>query len=273
MPWPRLIPVLLILVLALLIGAIAAASQFGGGDKEEATATLPVVVASPTEEPPTPTMTPTQEPTATPSPTVTPTNTPEPTATPVPPTATVPPPTETPVPPTPTPVPATPTTSPAVPTVAFDTPFPLADVPGALFQGPSATLNAGDFKGGYRRDDGVLYGLPAVHFYGAGSGVDEGTATFTIDGAPSQYIMIAITGMDDEQPAKVPMQLYLNGNLVWEGPSPFANEDWTDVGWLVGNLDWLQAGQNTLTVVNAGGKGEVGKPPWMLVTSAVVYYK
>jgi serine/threonine-protein kinase len=275
-PWPRVLPILLVVVLALVIGAIAAASQFGGGSKNNPTATVPIVaVVSPTEsatETPTevpPTMTPTLEPTETPSPTVTPTNTPEPTATP---TATPVPPTATPVPPTATAVPPT-ATAPPAPTVATDTPIPLNDMPPAMFQGPSATLNAGDFKGGYRRDDGVLYGLPAVHFYGPGSGADSGSATFTIDSAPGQYVMIAITGMDDEQKSKVPMQLWLNDSLVWEGPSPFGNEDWTDIGWLIGNLDWLQPGQNTITVVNVGDPGQIGSPPWFLVTSAVVYYK
>jgi hypothetical protein len=68
------------------------------------------------------------------------------------------------------------------------------------------------------------------------------------------------------------MQLWLNDNLIWEGPSPFNNEEWTDVAWLVEDLEWLEAGTNTLTVANTEDDGEVGSPPWILVTSAVVYF-
>jgi hypothetical protein len=274
------IPLLVLLLLLGTLGAVALAGNFGGDDDDpEATATLPVVV--PTDTPEAPTATPTEEPTVTatlepPTPTATvaatATSTPEPTATPEPPTATPEPePTATPEPPTATPEPE-PTEPPASP-VAFDTPFPIGEIPAEFLGNAKATLGADDWQGGYRRDDGVLYGLPAVHMYGQGSGSESISASFEVDEAPSSYIVIQITGMDDERRQKAPMRLWLNDYLVWEGPSPFANEDWTDIGWLVGSLDALHPGTNTLTLENMAGNGEVGQPPWNLLTSAVVYYE
>lgn len=274
-PWHRIVPLLVFLLLALVIAAIVLASQ---GDDDN---NSPIIAASPTTEAtptatlePTATLTPTVEPTQTPSPTPeptqTPTPTPEPTQTPTP----TPEPTQTPTPepPTPTLEPPTPTVPP-VPTVAFNTPFPLSVVPQRIFQGPSVTINAGDFDGAYRRDDGRLYGLPAVHLYGGDSDVHTGTATFQINNAATQYVLVTVTGMDDEQTSHVPMQLWLNDYLIWEGPSPFNNESWTDVAWLVGDIGALPAGQNTLTIVNAADDGGIGEPPWMLITAAGVYYQ
>lgn len=268
--WPRIIPLVVFLLLAGVITAIVLASR---GDDE----TTPGAAVSPTTEAtatatvePTATATaePTVTPTATTEPTQTPSPTPEPTQTPTP----EPTQTPTPEPPTPTPEPPTPTVPP-VPTVAFDTPFPLSVVPQRIFQGPSVTVNASELKGAYRRDDGRLYGLPAAHLYGAESGFDSGAAAFQVTNAPSQYILVTITGMDDEQTAHVPMQLWLNDYLVWEGPSPFNNESWTDVAWLVGDLGALEPGNNTLTIVNASPTGDVGKPPWLLITTAAVYFQ
>jgi serine/threonine-protein kinase len=274
--WPVLIPLLVLLALAGLLGTIAIAGQLGNGgegaDPTEPAAAIPteiaaaptatVAVAAPTETatatPPVPTATATLSPT------------PEPTATPETPTPTAVPPTPTSAPPTPTPAPPTAT----VPTsgVPFNTPVPLSSLPAALLQGPSVTLEADDFYGAYRRPDGMLYGLPAVHIYGQDSGAEAASADFDVDEAPDQYLLITITGMDDEREEHTSMQLWLNDNLIWEGPSPFNNEEWTDVAWLVEDLEWLEAGTNTLTVANTEDDGEVGSPPWILVTSAVVYF-
>lgn len=289
--WSTLLPILVFGALALLIAGIVAASQLDGDDGEE-DAPIAVVDEPTATTEPTATLTPTIEPTATPEPTNTPlpptatlTPTPEPpTPTPEPPTPTPAPPTPTPEPPTPTPEPPTPTPEPEppdVPSVAFNTPFPIASLPTDVSQGPSATIDAGGFEGAYRRDDGQLYGLPAAHLYGQGSGARVATATFTVNEAPSEYVLIQLTGIDDEVTAKVPIRLSLNGNVVWEGPSPFQNggtdfdspQWWTDVGWLVANPEWLQEGQNTLTVEIIGVNGEIGVPPWVLLTSAVVYYQ
>jgi hypothetical protein len=77
--------------------------------------------------------------------------------------------------------------------------------------------------------------------------------------------------MDDELPEKVPIRISLNGNTVWEGPSPFGNEAWTDVAWIVEDLGWL-SDDSTLSVTNLGGNGAIGAPPWVLLTSASVFY-
>lgn len=279
-----IIPLLVFVLLLGTLGAVGLAGAFSGDDgKSTATPTVAVVVVA-TETVEIPTSTPTQEPTATltpepPTPTATvmpepsPTPEPPPTETAVPPTTTPEPPPPTPEPPTPTPEPEPEPTEPPAPPVAFDTPFPIGQIPPSFLGNANVTLGADGWEGGYRREDGVLYGLPAVHLYGKGSGADSISASFEIGEAPNTYIVVQITGMDDERRKKAPMRLWLNDYLVWEGASPFANEDWTDIGWLIGSLDALQPGTNTITLENMAPNGDVGKPPWNLLTSAVVYYE
>jgi serine/threonine-protein kinase len=265
--------ILALAALLLVLGLVAAIALAGNGDDDAEPTVLAGADATATVEPTateTPEPTATAEPTETPEPTATPSPTPEPTATPEP--TQTPEPTVTPTPePTQTPAPPTNTPEPPPPDVAFNEPIPLSAVPFALQEGNGETMEAGDFEGAYRRPDGELYGLPAVHLYGQGSDEDTATAGFDADDGAEEYVVIVITGMDDERAEKVPIRVSLNGNTVWEGASPFGNEDWTDVAWVVEDLSWL-SGDNTLAVTNLEGSGEVGAPPWVLLTSATVFY-
>jgi outer membrane biosynthesis protein TonB len=278
------VPLLVLALLLAVIGAIALANpgeddggnRLGaGGDATETpileptatedSAVVPVDVHSPTE---TPTMTP--EPTATEEPTATPT--PEPTATPEPEEPTPEPePTATPEPevPTSTPEPAEPT---PIAGGQFDNPLPSLQIPADVANGPRVDLGAGQFTGAYRRPDGTLYGRPATHVYGVGSGAHAATASFEVASAPESYILITITGMDDEREQKVPMRLWLNDSVIWEGTSPFPNEQWLAVSWLVSDLDAMHEGVNSITLEVTEGNGAIGAPPWILITSATVYY-
>ena len=277
-PWPIIFG---LVALLLVIGLVAALALWGQGDDDddpslgaggEPTATEAIVVEPTATETPEPT--PTTEPTPTLEPTATATVTPEPTATPTLEPSPTPEPTVTPTPtvePTPTTEPTPEPTEPPEPDVAFNVPLPLSAIPFALQDGDGDTMEAGDFEGAYRRDDGELYGLPAVHLYGQASGASTATASFSGDDNVEEYIVIVITGMDDEVPAKVPIRVSLNGNTVWEGPSPFGNENWTDVAWVVRDLSWL-SDDSTLAVTNLGAGGDIGTPPWVLLTSASVFY-
>jgi serine/threonine-protein kinase len=294
-PWPVILPLMALVGLGLVLGAIAFAGD-SNGDGIEPTLTLPAVGASPTDEP---TAT-AEQATATLAATVAPTDTPaQPTATPEPPTATPEPPTPTPEPPTATPEPPTPTLEPETPTpeaptatpepdasptappAGFNQPFPAGNLPGSIANGPRVDIPADSFSGGYRREDGVLYGRPAVHLYGQGSGADVTEARFVLDAQPEQYIVLEIVGLDDESTQHVPIQVLLNGNVIWRGQSPFRNanvpEDdpsaWTRIAWQLNDLTFAQQGENTLTIVNLGTNGEIGSPPWVLVNSASVYYQ
>ncbi len=276
--WPY---ALALVVVAVAIVAVLGASLGSGlgimgpdADDPEFTPTIPVEAAL-------------AEPTVTDAPEAPPTLTPEPpTPTPVPPTAT-------PEPPTPTPEP-TATTAPAEPTPIPPTPEP-PDVPEAvaafisalpvnapfnpelipedILEGPVVEMGRDTFVdgGAYRRTDGMLYNMPAAHLYAQTTDHPGTTVTLDLEELPDQYVILRIMGMDDENNAKVPFRITVNGYVVQDGPSPFNNEVWTDAGWLVGDLGIFQVGENTITIENASARGEFGLPPWILLSAMRVY--
>lgn len=156
----------------------------------------------------------------------------------------------------------------------FNTPMPGQSIPAPWTQGPSETFGRDQFVegGAYRRDDGELYGRPAAHLYSQQTEYPSTTVTFNANDNPSSHVGIRIVGMDDEFDSKVPIRLSLNGNVVWEGESPFGNEEWTDVSWRVGSLGWVQEGSNTMTIEVLAAEGEFGLAPWILLTEAQVYW-
>jgi hypothetical protein len=86
---------------------------------------------------------------------------------------------------------------------------------------------------------------------------------------------LLIEGMDSEDAAKTTMRIAINGAVLFEGASPFPNDDiplqsgrWSTHR-LTFNSSLLRAGANTLTVTNLA-PGPVGLPPFVAVDYAVV---
>lgn len=291
--WPYAIAVLVVAlaIMAVLVATLGdgfSVAGFGGDDDPTATEdTSAGVVTEPTEPEATATPeAPTEEPEA-PTPTAeppTPTEEP-PTATPEPPTATPEPPTATPEPPTATPEP--PTATPEAPTatpppsigqqlaeqVPANSPVAAGQVPQQVFEEPAAEFGRDDLVegGAYRRPDGVLYDRPAAHLYSQTTEFPSTRVTITLDEAPSDFAVIRVLGMDDENSGRVPLLISVNGYVVHQGPSPFENEDWTDIAWRIGELDALQAGENVITIENLAAEGEFGRPPWILISVVQLY--
>jgi hypothetical protein len=270
-----------------MVGSIALFALFdrddANGSGGDPTATAPVVVptdtvavvatatteptASPTEEPTftatsepptaTATLTPTLEPTATA--TVTPTVTPTATATLTPtvePTATVAP---------------TATQQSSIPP---NTPFPAGALPPSITQGPAAAFDADAYLGAWRTEDGDAFGRPASFIFGPGTGFQFTTVLFEVDEQPENYVVIALTGIDDDLDSRPDLRLTLNGVIVWEGESPFEDEQWTEIGWVVSDLDWLEVGENIMTIeiLSDDDDNDVSEPPWVGFSESVVYY-
>jgi hypothetical protein len=201
----------------------------------------------------------------------------EPTATEQPPSPTPqPPPTETPPPP-PTATPeatATPEPPPTEPSGGSGQPTLVNAALPEWQEGKSESFGRDDFVAGgaYRREDGVLYDRPAAHLYSQATDFPSTTVKFDVDERPTDHVGLTIVGMDDENPNAVPCRIMLNDKIIWDGPSPFGNEEWTLVGWQINALGWLKEGENSLTIEMTVEDGEFGLPPWLLLTEATVYW-
>jgi len=122
------------------------------------------------------------------------------------------------------------------------------------------------------RDDGTLYGRPEVALYGAGSGYENGTVKFNVDGLPQGKVLLTLTGLDDERRENCILKVTLNGAVVYNGPSNFPNAPTSDNGEGGNDRYWGQfqisippnlfkSGSNTLVLSNTTPwSGQLGIP-------------
>lgn len=165
-----------------------------------------------------------------------------------------------------------PTLVPNQPTQALPATAPaLPAQPGIVLR-----LDDTDFVGGFRNSGGSVYGgRTATWAYGQGSGFSSMAATFSVGQVTPGLAHVTIEGMDSEDPAKTPLRVEINGVVLFEGASPFPNDDLPlETGrWAAFELDFdaasLRSGVNTLTITNLK-QGTRGLPPFVALDYAVI---
>ncbi|CAN5160881.1 hypothetical protein BH23CHL1_BH23CHL1_23270 [soil metagenome] len=162
--------------------------------------------------------------------------------------------------PTATPEEPAPPTETAPPSGQFDTPFSAESLPVQWLNGSNVSLVAEQFIAGGAVEPSEDIGFPGAEVW------DQVDVEFNALDDPSAYIGVVIAAMNTPQEGQVPMRLFLNGNQIWEGPSPFPQGEWAEIAWSVGNLGWLSEGTNVLTIHLLGSTGTV------LVSNATVFY-
>jgi hypothetical protein len=132
------------------------------------------------------------------------------------------------------------------------------------------------FTGGFRNKGASVYGgRTATWVYGQGSGYSSMAATFIVDQAAPGVARLTIEGMDSEDRAKSPLRIGINGITLFEGASPFPNDDLPlDTGrWAALPLEFdaasLRPGVNTITITNLS-QGTVGLPPFVALDYVVI---
>lgn len=187
------------------------------------------------------------------------------------------------VPPAPTAT-AVPTPQTAVPTAApppTPTPVPVpTGAPPPAAQPTSATFSPSQLRGAYRRTDGTLYGRPAAALYGDGTDYSAGSTNLTLDRAPDGAYVLIITGLDDERTEQCRLEVVVNGQRIFDGPTTLPNTPITDNG--VGGAPryWgqmaipvpeglLRAGANAITLRNRTPGRELGIP-YILINNLVL---
>lgn len=139
-----------------------------------------------------------------------------------------------------------------------------------------ATFGAADWAGGYYRGDALAYGRPWVAIYGAESDYPRAAIAFELSTAPSGPAMLTLTGLDDELAGSNPIELTVNGQSRFSGPSPFASWDGAGDGsgaaWTTVEIelpaDLLVAGRNEIVVANLSPSANFGAPPYVLLADA-----
>lgn len=153
-------------------------------------------------------------------------------------------------------------------------PTPPAIVPA----NPAAAFTAADWAGGFHRGDSAFYGRPWTAIYGAASDYPEATLRFRLSGAPTGPATLIVSGLDDELAGPNPMAIAVNGQIVFEGASPFpswdgvgngANAAWTDAEITIPAAA-LRAGRNEITIANLSPGANFSAPPYILLGDATL---
>ncbi len=142
----------------------------------------------------------------------------------------------------------------------------------------TASFTAEDWQGGFYRGDDVYYGRPWTALYGADSDYPQAALTFRLDTVSGDPAILTVAGLDDEWSDLNPIAINVNGQLAFEGPSPFLNWDgvgngedaaWTQVEITI-PADLLRSGRNQIAIANLSPGANFGAPPYVLLGDATV---
>lgn len=138
-------------------------------------------------------------------------------------------------------------------------------------------LDGTDFAGSFNAGVGAdILNAPSgtAAFFSQTTPYSAGTARIDIKSdADNPQMVIAIKGMDDQRGAKTPMQIALNGTVIWSGPSPFPNADWAIYGIAVNDPSLIRQTGNQLTIINSTNEGRLPQTPWFAIQAVSVYYQ
>lgn len=140
------------------------------------------------------------------------------------------------------------------------------------------TRDPAAWSGGYYRGDSNWCGRPWVAVYGAQSAASQATLDIPLDAAGGGGAQLLLTGMDDELPQPTRIEITVNGQTIFSGPSPFLNWDglddcahptWTTVTLAI-PAGLLHAGDNQITIANLEPSGAIGLPPYVMLSTAIL---
>jgi hypothetical protein len=140
----------------------------------------------------------------------------------------------------------------------------------------AVAFRAADWAGGYYRGDALAYGRPWVAVYGTQSPYPRAALSFDLDASSSGPSRLTVTGLDDEWAGSTPIEVAVNGQPVFSGPSPFASWDgigdgsgaaWTTVTFEI-PAGLLTPGRNEITIANLAPAANFNAPPYILLADA-----
>lgn len=107
------------------------------------------------------------------------------------------------------------------------------------------------------------------YVYAQSTGLGDMHAEFALPEVPSGTWALGVEGLDNDVGPACPIEIRLNGKVVFEGANPFWRERW----------DWwkffipqgtLRSGTNELRISNRSIEGRPGHPPWFMVGRAMI---
>jgi hypothetical protein len=119
-----------------------------------------------------------------------------------------------------------------------------------------------------------VYGRECVALYGARSQYPSARLTFVARDNGGGQAELVLAGLDDEWAGQVPIQVTVNGEVVYQGDSGFESWDPSlpEANWsrstIAFDSNLIVAGQNEIVVTNLSDAANFGIPPYILLAQA-----
>jgi hypothetical protein len=133
---------------------------------------------------------------------------------------------------------------------------------------------ASDWTGAYPDLVIAVYGRDCVAVYGVRSQYPSARLTFAAEDPGNGHAELVLDGLDDEWAGQVPIEVTVNGELVYQGRSGFASWDpnLPEANWsqttIAFDAGLIVAGQNEIVVTNLSDAANFGIPPYILLAQA-----
>jgi len=130
------------------------------------------------------------------------------------------------------------------------------------------------FRGGFSAPRSYR-GRTARWVYGAASAYGEMTAEFSVPGHPRNG-ELTVVGVDSENGPKTPMEVLINGTVVFQGGNPLPKDSWAGpiAPWSEARFPVpdgvLRADRNTITIRNMAPVSNFNSPPYIAIDEIVV---
>jgi serine/threonine-protein kinase len=144
--------------------------------------------------------------------------------------------------------------------------------------GVVARFEDADWQGGYRRPLGRTYGgRSATWIYGSSTEYATMRTVFTLSESVNGETVLRVEGMDSEGPAKTPIQIDINGNIIYSGDNPLPDDDAPLETGTWGTYDFefdpilLKQGENEIRITNLA-PGAFSRPPFFMLDYAELVF-
>jgi hypothetical protein len=132
---------------------------------------------------------------------------------------------------------------------------------------PLLQLQGSELKGGaHSRFGASFFGRQVNYVYARPTGgASSMTAAWRLDRLPAEPVFLFLDARDDDAPAPCHVRIALNGCDLLRGPSGFPNDRWRIRRFELPS-GALRVGANELSISNEEPRGDLGVPPWFMVS-------
>jgi hypothetical protein len=139
---------------------------------------------------------------------------------------------------------------------------------------PSTELQGVDFSGSLVPDNWDDLPDQSTFLYSQATDFSSGEASFVAeDAAGGVFVGIEMSALSGGFPEDLPIEIWVNDDMVYRGESPFDNQNTETMRWWYRQSDAIQPGDNIVRIENMAEQGGVGEPPWLLIDELTIYYR